>query len=206
MEKMKYIHVKNIERYHPGYKDRQLLWAKINLNMAQGDPEMEMIESEIDKWRFICIILLELQAKKPLPLSDLYFQKKGFDVKKRSMSLTLQMLHNFIDVVTEDSKVCVLEESRVEESRVECNVTKSVTDQPALEPPAAQAVANDKIKYLSFVYMTQKEYEKLVAKFGDEETRDKITKLNNYIGSKGTKYKSHYHTILMWDDRDSKRI
>jgi len=29
-----------------------------------------------------------------------------------------------------------------------------------------------------------------------------ITKLNNYIGSKGKKYKSHYHTILNWSRRD----
>lgn len=118
---MQYIHVKNIETYHPGYKDRNLMWAKINIAMAQGDPEMEMIESEIDKWRFICMILLELQARKPLPLSDEYFARKGFDVKKRPMSLTVNMLHNFLEIVTEDSKVCNVEENRIEESRVEKN-------------------------------------------------------------------------------------
>lgn len=115
---MQYVHVKNIERFHPGYKDRQLLWAKIHIAMAQGDPEMEMIESETDKWRFICLILLELQAKKPLPLNDQYFIKKGFDIKKRPMSLTLKMLHNFLDIVTEETKVCVLEENRIEENSV----------------------------------------------------------------------------------------
>lgn len=98
---MQYIHVKNLERFHPGYKDRSLLWAKINCAMAQGDPEMEMIDNEIDKWRFICLILLELQAKKPLPFDDGYFTRKGFDLKKRSMSLTVQMLHNFINIVDE---------------------------------------------------------------------------------------------------------
>lgn len=117
---MQYIHVKNLERFHPGYKDRSLLWAKINICMVQGDPEMEMIDNETDKWRFICFILLELQAKKPLPLDDGYLRKKGFDTRKRPISLTIQMLHNFLDIVTEEFSERT--KSRVEESRVEESV------------------------------------------------------------------------------------
>ena len=39
---------------------------------------------------------------------------------------------------------------------------------------------------------------KLIEKFGSD-TKNWIERLNNYIGSKGKKYKSHYHTILAWD-------
>jgi len=71
--------------------------------MANGDPDCELIDNEIDWARLIKIILLELRAQKPLPNVDSYWRCKGFDLKKRPMSLTLQMLHNFIVVVTEDS-------------------------------------------------------------------------------------------------------
>jgi len=114
---MEYIHVKNLEKYHPGYKDRELQWAKIYINMVSGDPDTEMIENEIDWARLIKIILLELRAKKALPNLDSYWSKKGFNIQKRPMSLTLQMLHDFIEVVTEDSKVCVLEKRREDKKR-----------------------------------------------------------------------------------------
>lgn len=109
---MQYIHIRNLEKYHPGYKDRVLQWAKIYFNMVQGDPDCEMITNEIDWARFIKFILLELQAKKPIPLNKDYLQKKSFDLKKRPIGLTLEALHNFIIIQTEDSKVCVLEEDK----------------------------------------------------------------------------------------------
>jgi len=95
------IHVKNLEKYHPGYKDRTLTWAKLYFNIVQGDHDFEMIEDEVDKWRFVAMICLELQAKKPLPNNDTYFIRKGFDLKKRPMNLTIQMLQEFIIVNTE---------------------------------------------------------------------------------------------------------
>jgi hypothetical protein len=98
---MEYIHVRNLEKYHPGYKDRTLQWGKIFINMASGDPDTELISDEIDWCRFVKIILLELRAQKPLPNVDTYWLRKGFDLKTRPMSLTIQMLQNFLDIVTE---------------------------------------------------------------------------------------------------------
>lgn len=131
---MEYIHIRNLHKYHPGYKDRTLQWAKIHINMADGDPDTEMIDNEIDWARLIKMILLELRAQKPLPNIDRFWEKKGFNIKKRSMSLTIQMLHNFIEVVTIDEKQCVLDKSRVEENRVDKSrvdngcVTEIITD------------------------------------------------------------------------------
>lgn len=48
------------------------------------------------------------------------------------------------------------------------------------------------------VLLTQVEHEKLIAKLGERKTAEYIARLENYIGSKGRKYKSHYHTILSW--------
>ncbi len=66
---------------------------------------------------------------------------------------------------------------------------------------------NEKEKKLfsEFVYLTDDEHKKLLEKFGGEETKNRIERLNNYIGSKGAKYKSHYHTILTWANRDKEK-
>lgn len=55
-----------------------------------------------------------------------------------------------------------------------------------------------KIRHHDAVLLTSDEYSKLIEKLGEKETLNYIEKLNNYILSKGKKYKSHYHTILNW--------
>lgn len=65
-----------------------------------------------------------------------------------------------------------------------------------------KGVIKDKTKYLDFVLLTKEELKKLYAELGEKTTKDLIIRLNNYIGSKGKKYKSHYHTILSWVDKD----
>lgn len=54
---------------------------------------------------------------------------------------------------------------------------------------------------LGTVKLTENEYSKLVQRYGQAETEAKISRLENYILSKGVRYKSHYHTILTWADR-----
>ncbi len=63
----------------------------------------------------------------------------------------------------------------------------------------------EKRLFSEFVYLTEDEHEKLLEKFGEEETKNRVERLNNYIGSKGAKYKSHYHTILTWANRDKEK-
>ncbi len=52
--------------------------------------------------------------------------------------------------------------------------------------------------------MTQEEHQKLIEKFGEAGTRDRVENLSLYIASKGDKYKNHYATILAWEKRDKK--
>jgi hypothetical protein len=52
--------------------------------------------------------------------------------------------------------------------------------------------------FQEFVLLTTEEHTKLLEKLGENTLNDYITCLNNYIGSKGKKYNSHYHTILTW--------
>lgn len=66
-----------------------------------------------------------------------------------------------------------------------------------------KSVVIQKNKYLDFVYLTDNEYKKLVERFGEQQTERKIDALNDYVGSTGKRYKSHYHTILMWSKKDT---
>lgn len=52
-----------------------------------------------------------------------------------------------------------------------------------------------KEKFWAFVLLTQNEHTKLLEIFWEKRLNQEIEKLNNYIWSKGTKYKSHYFTI-----------
>jgi len=61
-----------------------------------------------------------------------------------------------------------------------------------------------KNKYLDFVFLSSKQFEQLEDRFGKEKANEYIERLNNYLGSKGVKYKSHYHTILNWAGKDEK--
>jgi len=55
------------------------------------------------------------------------------------------------------------------------------------------------------IQLTQEEYDKLVVRFGETITKDKIEELSIGIESKGYKCKSHYATILSWDRLKEKR-
>lgn len=59
-----------------------------------------------------------------------------------------------------------------------------------------------KLKYLDFLTMTDSEYQSLISKYGKEATDEMMARLNDYIGSHGEKYKSHYHTIKNWFRRE----
>jgi len=57
-----------------------------------------------------------------------------------------------------------------------------------------------KHKYGEFenVSLSESEYQKLIERYGESVIIEFIEKLDNYIASKGTKYKNHYATILNW--------
>lgn len=52
------------------------------------------------------------------------------------------------------------------------------------------------------VKLSEEEHTKLIEKFGQRGTGERIENVSLYIKSKGDKYKSHYATILSWDRRD----
>lgn len=68
------------------------------------------------------------------------------------------------------------------------------------EQPAHQK--STKTRYLEYVLLKDDEHDKLVDLMGDNVLQKYIENLNNYIGSKGKRYKSHYHTLRNWYRRD----
>lgn len=65
-------------------------------------------------------------------------------------------------------------------------------------------VNKDKDVYREYVYLTKEEYNKLLKELGEPRVKSLIIDLNNYIGSTGRRYKSHYHTILTWARKEMK--
>jgi hypothetical protein len=82
-------------------------------------------------------------------------------------------------------------------SRREDNTIEEKRKEDIIKPPK-------KDKFLDFILLFEYEYDKLVEDFGEHKTKEYIQRLNDYIGSKGVKYKSHYHTILNWRRKDEK--
>ena len=54
------------------------------------------------------------------------------------------------------------------------------------------------------VKLSDEEYQKLITKFGETGTKQRIENLSEYIASKGKKYSSHYATILSWERKNTK--
>lgn len=50
-----------------------------------------------------------------------------------------------------------------------------------------------------FVRLTVDEHRKLIDRFGEQGAADRIGNLDERIGAKGYKYKSHYHALLSWE-------
>jgi len=88
------------------------------------------------------------------------------------------------------------DESIIQPTSNNINVTE-VDKLPEKEKPTKE-------KFSEFVLLKKEEHEKLIEKFGEKETTQMIERLNNYIGSSGRRYKSHYHTILQWAEKDKK--
>lgn len=75
--------------------------------------------------------------------------------------------------------------------------------EPLSPPPTAEekeksSAKKEKERYAEFVTMTNAEYQALVEKFGEQQTREMIEILDNYKGAKGKTYRSDYRAILSW--------
>lgn len=70
---------------------------------------------------------------------------------------------------------------------------------------AAAADAAPLLNFGEFVQLTAAQFEELGSLWGCKVRDDLIEQLNEYIGSKGVKYKSHYHTLFSFKRRHDKQ-
>ena len=63
-------------------------------------------------------------------------------------------------------------------------------------------VENPVKKYGEFVELIDTDHEKLVKQFGADQVDLYIKRINNHIGSTGTRYRSHYWTLRKWMEKD----
>lgn len=66
------------------------------------------------------------------------------------------------------------------------------------EPSEPKEVKPKKKKYADTVKMTEEEYSKLVAEYGEDGAQGMVTILDNYKAASGHTYKSDYRAILNW--------
>lgn len=77
------------------------------------------------------------------------------------------------------------------------NVNENVNDNENIK-------GEEKEKYKDFVFLTPSEFQTLKELLGEWTLENYIEDLNNYLGQKWKKYKSHYFTIRNWRNRDQK--
>jgi len=56
--------------------------------------------------------------------------------------------------------------------------------------------------YGEYVLMTPAQHQKLIDDYGESTVQEYIDRMNEHVGSKGTRYKSHYHTAKVWMRKD----
>ena len=71
-----------------------------------------------------------------------------------------------------------------------------------LNNPKTKEGSAPKKQFLDYVFLEENQYRKLQEKLGESTLEDYIGRLDEYIGSKGVKYKCHYKTILSWYRKD----
>lgn len=104
---MEHIHIKNLEKYHPGYKDgRKLLWIRWDID-AMNDYKISKLTPS-QRWLFIGLICLELRSQQEVP-NDEEWLSTILNHPKQSIHKDLLMLQTLDMVVTNISNVCHLQ-------------------------------------------------------------------------------------------------
>lgn len=193
---MKYIHVKKLDKYHPGYKDRKLKWAKIYFDLMHGDSDFEVLD-EIDRGRFISFIMLELQNQKPIPYDENYLSKKGFRFDLRQLPETLANLTKQVEISdqngvqvleTEDVTETVqnrnktvknraLEKNKKREEKSKSTVTENVTEP---DHPLVKYIKENLPNVCKLKLPSNNEAKSLLDDYGWHTVQEILLKMENY--------------------------
>ena len=91
-----------------------------------------------------------------------------------------------------------VDKSSIEKEKIYKKESPISNTQKHDENPKKSSVKETKVHFAEFVTMTNAEYDKLVSTYGVDFTNQCITRLDNYKGANGKKYKNDYRAILNW--------
>ena len=172
---MEYLRVKNWSDFQQ-YKDREPKWIKVYRSLLM-DYKYEQL-TDLEFGQLVKIWLLASQLGNEIPNDQAWIQKKTGMTQKPNIDKLLQLdflqLNHSVQNCTE--------------------LYKNV--------PREEKIREEKRRYGDFVFLLESHYENLCVAYGKKIIDAKISDLNNYIGSTGRKYKSHYHTLLNWLKRE----
>lgn len=85
--------------------------------------------------------------------------------------------------------------------RKRCSISNSISssnDNSSIKEEIKNKEEKHRYGEYKHIYLTDRELEKLKADYGEEETKEAIKYLDEYIEMRGTVYKSHYLVIKKW--------
>ena len=183
---MKYIKIADWDEFQAYKDDRPMHWIKLHKKLLRSRRFNKDL-TEIEQLQLIKLWLLAAEKGNEMEWDEEWIRTEIRTKKPISMDKFISLGYiTMYEKNGDDVKDCTdsyesvprVDKSRVDKSRVD-----------------------KKQKFLEFIFLTDEEYKKLVDKFGKDRTDGLIQDLNDDIGSKGYKYKSHYHTILQWSKR-----
>lgn len=151
-------------------------------------------------------------------ISDRYLSKRwGWSTKKVRNFLNYLLQRESIKYKIRSNKRTIITITNLK-SYLGWETSKGTTEEPVknqsgtTEEPKKKPLKKVKpVKPIKHIYgefsnvkLSEDEYKKLIERFGEKDTKDKIENLSLYLSSKGDKYKSHYATILSWAKKDKK--
>jgi len=184
----KFLSVKNWEKYQ-ARTDKELPWLKLWGKLFDR-PWWQELD---DRFKVIPIIFLDSARRfnnKMPKNSQYYLRNYNLKLTEKEFVLVCKSLqyNDFLSDIASDF----------------CPTAIILSPSPSPSPSVVLEDCKKPFGEAGLVRLKDDEYLKLVQKYGQAKTDAKITNLENYIGSKGNKYKSHYHTILNWDNKDRK--
>jgi len=184
---MDYIRICDWETFQH-YTKRNPPWIKLHTSLLDNE-KFECLQND-SKVLLICLWLFNSRkGNGEIPADSAYLRRKL--PVGRKIDLQPLVDAGFIECYQDDSKAIATDDSKVRALDRDRDRDKRKTEK-------------SKDRYMDFIFLTEEEYEKLVKQFGAEGLSEKIAALNDYVGSTGRKYKSHYHTILNWERKERK--
>ena len=176
---MNYLKIHDWDKWQKYRKDRgQPPWIKIYRRLLRNLKWIKL--SDAERGQLVSIWMLAADHDGQIPPDPK-------DIKTLCHLNTLPNINKFIELGYIDNHLTTTCQPSDRPDKIRLDKIREETDAKA--------------KYLDCVFLLDEEVDKLIDQFGQKGFQNRIQTLNDYIMSKGKKYKSHYHTILNWERR-----